>query len=184
MLHGIRLAFRFVSKLQAVYCHYHIPRIHHVYTCGSFCCHYLTQCIFRLKCAAAACFSFFLAILNISFANRNILLACRYIIFNRFIHLDFGFQIHFEFEIFCILKKEQKIKRKNNNSEMKWKNKKTTATTTYKHSVRYGTAKMWIVNQPSKCFYNKQNKRTGQQRKNRVKKKSKIHCTSTESENQ
>lgn len=47
---------------------------------------------------------------------ENILLACRYIIFNRFIHLDFGFQIHFEFEIFCSLKKEQKIKQKNNNN--------------------------------------------------------------------
>lgn len=173
MLHGIRLGFSIrqptASRL--------LPLSHslHPHTFRSVCCHYLTRCIFRLKCAAVICFSFFLALLNISFANRNILLACRYIIFNRFIHLDFGFQIHFEFEIFCILKKEQKIKRKNNN----------TAATTYTN-IRFSMVQRKC--EPSKCFYNKQNKtkqKNEAKTKNPSEKKiSKIHCTSTESENQ
>lgn len=124
------------------YCHYPILSFHliHIRLNRFVCCHYWTPCIFRLKCAAAAgvacllcglcCFfSFFSCTLKISFANRYILLACRYIIFNRFKHLDFGFQIHFEFEIFlCVWRKN----RKKRDEMKKWK---TTPTTTHKHYI-------------------------------------------------
>lgn len=69
---------------------------------------------------------FFFLHFKISFANRNILLACRNIIFNRLYISIFGFQIHFEFDVLETKqqqqkkKKKHKTKRKNNINFALW----------------------------------------------------------------